>query len=191
MRSIARRLATVVSQAPGLSGTPARGHSASATTSASCASSSARSTSRTMRARLATTRARSIRKTASIARCVSSAAMPALSPKPGNEASGTAQARLFAAEPLAIALVDRGAFLGHRLGKVGLELDHRAQLEIARARHRVGTALRPRDRLVQVLHFPDPEPRDQFTRLREGPVGHRALVSVERDPLALRARLEP
>ena len=52
--------------APGLRGTPVRGHSASATTSASCASSSARSTSRTIRARPATSLARSIRNTVSI-----------------------------------------------------------------------------------------------------------------------------
>ena len=49
--SIARCLAVAISQAPGLSGTPARGHCSSAATSASCASSSARPTSRTMRAR--------------------------------------------------------------------------------------------------------------------------------------------
>ena len=46
--SIARCLAAAISQAPGLRGTPARGHCSSAATSASCASSSATPTSRTM-----------------------------------------------------------------------------------------------------------------------------------------------
>ena len=40
-RSMARRLAVAMSQAPGLSGTPDCGHCSSAATSASCASSSA------------------------------------------------------------------------------------------------------------------------------------------------------
>ena len=59
--------AAAVSQAPGLSGTPLAGHSVSAISSASCASSSARSTSRVIRASAAINRARSIRNTASIA----------------------------------------------------------------------------------------------------------------------------
>ncbi len=42
-RSTARRLATVISQAPGLRGTPSRGHCSRAATTASWASSSARS----------------------------------------------------------------------------------------------------------------------------------------------------
>ena len=50
-RSIARCFAVAISQAPGLSGTPDRGHCSSAATSASCASSSASPTSRTIRAR--------------------------------------------------------------------------------------------------------------------------------------------
>ena len=65
--SMARRLAAAISQAPGLSGTPVRGHSDSAITQASCASSSAKPTSRTIRARPAMSLARSIRKTVSIA----------------------------------------------------------------------------------------------------------------------------
>ena len=75
-RSIARRLAVAISQAPGLSGTPASGQRSSAATSASCASSSASPTSRTRRARPAMSRADSIRKTASMARCVSVAVTP-------------------------------------------------------------------------------------------------------------------
>ena len=80
--SIARRLAAVISQAPGLAGTPVLGHSESAMTRASCANSSARSTSRTTRARPAMSLARSMRKIASIARCVSPALMPPFRLKP-------------------------------------------------------------------------------------------------------------
>ena len=68
MRSIARFFAVAISQAPGLSGTPDRGHVSSAETSASCARSSASPTSRTMRASPEMTRADSIRQTASTAR---------------------------------------------------------------------------------------------------------------------------
>src|SRR4051794_11491274 len=61
---MARRLAAVISQAPGLFGTPDCGHCSSAATSASCARSSARPTSRTIRVRPAMSRADSIRQTA-------------------------------------------------------------------------------------------------------------------------------
>ena len=74
--SMARRLPAAISQAPGLRGTPLLGHSASAATSASCASSSASPTSRTIRASPPMSRARSMRKTVSIARWVSLAAIP-------------------------------------------------------------------------------------------------------------------
>ena len=69
--SIARCLATTISQPPGLSGTPDSGHCDSAATSASCASSSAVPTSRTMRASRAISRGDSIRQSASMARCTS------------------------------------------------------------------------------------------------------------------------
>jgi hypothetical protein len=68
-----RRRAVVMSQAPGLSGTPDSGHCSSAVTSASCASSSATPTSRTIRVSPAMSRADSIRQTASMARWVSEA----------------------------------------------------------------------------------------------------------------------
>ena len=84
--SMARRLATAISQAPGLAGTPVLGHSDRAATSASCASSSARSTLRTMRARPAMSLARSMRKVASIARCVSPVVTPSFRPgQPGRQ----------------------------------------------------------------------------------------------------------
>ncbi|TWH03393.1 hypothetical protein L613_008100000160 [Pseudoxanthomonas taiwanensis J19] len=70
-RSMARLRAVVISQAPGLSGTPSAGHFSSAATSASWASSSARPTSRTIRVRPPITRADSIRQTASMVRAMS------------------------------------------------------------------------------------------------------------------------
>src|SRR5713226_1126219 len=62
-----------MSQAPGLLGTPDRGHRSSAATRASWASSSARPTSRTILARPAMRRADSILQTASIAGWASAA----------------------------------------------------------------------------------------------------------------------
>ena len=72
--SIARNFAAAISQAPGLSGTPVRGHRSSAATSASWARSSASPTSRTILVRPAINRADSIRQTASIARLVAGSA---------------------------------------------------------------------------------------------------------------------
>ena len=60
-RSSARLRAVVVSQAPGLRGTPSRGHRSSARANASCAHSSARSQSPVVRMRVATTRPHSSR----------------------------------------------------------------------------------------------------------------------------------
>src|SRR5699024_6672488 len=62
--SIARRLATAVSHAPGLAGMPCSGHCRSAATVASPARSSASATSPVIRASVATTEAPSIRHTA-------------------------------------------------------------------------------------------------------------------------------
>ena len=74
------------------------GHSARATTSASCAISSARSTFRTTRARPAMSLARSMRKVASIARCVSAwwvspAATPHCRRRPQGRQACRAEAR--------------------------------------------------------------------------------------------------
>ena len=60
-RSSALLRATVVSQAPGLSGTPSRRHESAATTTASCSASSARSMSPVRRMRVASTWPPSIR----------------------------------------------------------------------------------------------------------------------------------
>src|SRR5262245_53804353 len=70
---MARCLAVAISQAAGLSGTPAAGHCSSAATSASWASSSAVPTSRTIRATAAMSRGDSIRHSASIVRWISEA----------------------------------------------------------------------------------------------------------------------
>src|SRR6266536_2304162 len=59
MRSMALRLAVVVSQAPGLGGTPSAGHRSTAVANASAAASSAMSRSPKRRVRAATTRAHS------------------------------------------------------------------------------------------------------------------------------------
>src|SRR5262245_11244406 len=66
-----RRLAVVMSHAPGLSGTPDSGHCLTAARSASCARSSASPTSRVRRVRPAISLADSIRQTASIAALMS------------------------------------------------------------------------------------------------------------------------
>ena len=68
---MARCFAVAMSQAPGLSGTPASGQRSRAATSASCARSSATPMSPTMRARPAISRADSMRQTASIVLWVS------------------------------------------------------------------------------------------------------------------------
>src|SRR5438093_1891000 len=78
-RSIPRCFAVVMSQAPGLSGTPDSGHCSSAATRASCARSSARPTSRTIRVSPAMSLGDSIRHTASIALCPPS--LPTVAPE--------------------------------------------------------------------------------------------------------------
>src|SRR5258708_14261212 len=75
--SKARRLAVVISQAPGLSGTPVAGHRSRAANRASCVKSSASGTSRSILARLVISRGCSIRHTARIARWASAAVMAA------------------------------------------------------------------------------------------------------------------
>ena len=70
--SSARRLAAVISQAPGRSGTPSSGQCSSAASSTSCAQSSARLRSCVMRAACATTLADSMRQMAAMACLVAS-----------------------------------------------------------------------------------------------------------------------
>ena len=67
----------------------------------------------------------------------------------------------------------------------------RPDLDLARSRHRVRTALHPGDGLGHVLDLPEPEARDLIAGRRERPVDHRSAGAIERNALALRGRLEP
>src|SRR5579864_4851973 len=49
-------------------------------------------------------------------------------------------------------------------------LVERPDFDLARSRHRIGAALHPGDRLVDVLDVPEPEAGDQLAGRREGPV---------------------
>lgn len=69
-------------------------------------------------------------------------------------------------------------------------LVQRTDLDLARPRHRVGATLGPRQRLGHVLHFPQPETRDQLFGFGKRPVDHPAARAVERDALAVRRGLE-
>src|SRR6188508_3170078 len=189
--SMARRLATAISQAPGLAGTPVLGHSDRATTSASCASSSARSTFRTTRARPAMSLARSMRKVASIAWFVSPAVTPHSRPRPqGRQASRpklttNQRAKEISgdAEFPALPVPGRREFLGrHKLGEIS-RLVEGPDLDLALARHRIGAALRPGHGLVHVLDLPDRKADDQLARLGERPVDNRAAGTIEDDAL--------
>src|SRR5215211_2535859 len=183
MRSIARCLAAVISQAPGLSGTPDSGHCSSAATRASCARSSATPTSRTIRARPAISLADSILQTASIARCASEAITASDQPACRRRLLVVGRPR-----PQPLLLVPE---LGRELVTEVLGLEHLPDLDLGLSLVRIGTALDPFDRLVQRLHLDQPVARDQLLRLREGAVDHGALPSGELHPRALRARLQP
>src|ERR1700759_2117521 len=167
MRSIARRLAVAMSQAPGLSGTPDSGHCSSAATSASCARSSATPTSRTIRVRPAIRRADSMRQTAWIAACASALTRLALDVR--------------ADALLALAHLRR-----HDLTEV-LGLEDLPDLDLRIALHRVRAALDPLDRLLHRADLPQPEAGDQLLGLRERPVHDAALGAREAHARALRA----
>src|SRR6266852_3919532 len=161
MRSIARCFAVPMSQAPGRSGTPSPGHCSSAATRASCASSSAVPMSPTTRASPAMSRADSMRQIASIARCASVAAVwRRRSPFRGPMARAPSHA---------------------------VELDDLTDLEGPAL---VGCPLEPLEGLVDRAHLPQPVPGDQLLGLRERPVDDGALLAVEPNALALRARVE-
>ncbi len=55
---------------------------------------------------------------------------------------------------------------------------------------RIGAALHPLYRLVQRLHFPQPEARDQLLAFGEGPVDDGPLAARKPDARALRGRLK-
>src|ERR687894_610392 len=126
-RSIARCLAVAISQAPGLSGTPACGHCSSAATSASWARSSARPTSPVIRASAAISLADSIRQTASIAAWVAEALIASPCPVLLVSLPHLADALLLLAQL-------RGELVAEVLGLVhGTQLDHGLPLVWARA----------------------------------------------------------
>src|SRR3954464_9871241 len=96
----------------------------------------------------------------------------------------SAVGRLFAE---AVFLV--GELRRQRLAEVG-GLEHRADLDLARAGHRIGAALHPGDRLRHILDLPEPEAGDELVGLSEGAVDDRAALAVEGDALALRRRMQ-
>src|SRR3989454_8365840 len=167
IRSNARCLAVPMSQAPGRSGTPSAGHCSSAATRASCASSSAVPMSPTTRASPAISRADSIRQIASVARCASAVAAlrrPGLSdacPAPRPMARGPSHALVF--EDLT-------------------DLEGPAVIRCP---------LEPLEGLIDRAHLPQPVSGHKLLGLRERPVDDGALLAVETDTLALRARVEP
>src|SRR5580658_281630 len=186
---MARCFAVAMSQAPGLSGMPVRGHCSSAITSASCASSSARPTSRTSRARPAMSLADSIRQTASMARWVSVAVMA----KDDTIGTGTAQAkgdqvsrgcggwRAAARSVLGGDVLAHARFLRPQLRcRVVAEilgLEHTPDLDflVAPGKRR---APDPLHRLGERLHLPQPEAGDEFLGFGERPVAHDALAAA-------------
>src|SRR6266536_1373506 len=203
-RSIARRLAVAMSQAPGFSGMPDSGHRSRATARASWARSSASPTSRTTRARPAMSRADSILQTASMARCASAAVTAAdhtiFNPPLQYAADSSRSALLLAGlrrSPLLLFREARAeallglAHLGRERGTEVLRLEHLADLDLRLgAREGIRAALHPLDGLFPGLGLDEPEARDELLRLRERPVHDRALGPRELDADALRARLE-
>src|SRR5204862_299917 len=72
------------------------------------------------------------------------------------------------------------------LGAEVLGLEHLANLDLGlAARHRVGAALDPLDRLFLRLHLPEPEAGDQFLRLGERADGDNAPIDRDAHPHAL------
>src|SRR4249919_2917797 len=180
-RSIARFLAVAISQAPGLSGTPVRGHRSSAARSASWARSSATPTSPVIRASAAISRVDSILQTASIARRASRSLI----------VSPAALRRLLVVlrllpDPLLLL-----AQLGRELLAEVLGLEDLADFDRARLVVRVGAALDPLHRLLEGAHLHQPVAGDQLLGLGEGAVDHGPLaVAAEADPHALGGRVQ-
>src|SRR6185369_15706466 len=204
-RSIARRFAVVMSQAPGLSGIPDRGQRSRATTRASWARSSATPTSRTIRASPAMSRGDSILQTASIVRWVSEgvthASYPRRAPRPRatrarSSSRPAARGRMRGARKEALPLLRQlranafllGPQLRRELGTEVFRLEHLTNLHLGALE---GSALEPFDRLFLRFHLPQPEARDQLLRFGERSVDHGSLSAREPHPRALRAGLQP
>src|SRR5215471_16386760 len=171
-----------MSQAPGLSGIPVRGQCSSAVSRASWARSSARPTSRTTRTRPPISRADSILQTASMAWWVAASVIGS-----GLLVACGLLRPHFGAPPLH----PRAQLGGEFLAEV-LRLEDRADLDLRLlARHRIRATPDPLHRLLQRLHLPDPEARDELLCLGKRPVDDRLLPAREAHPLAPAARMEP
>ncbi len=66
------------------------------------------------------------------------------------------------------------------------QLEERPDFDFTRSRHRIGAALHPRDGLIHIFDFPEPEAGYEFAGLGERPIADRALRAVEGDALTLR-----
>jgi hypothetical protein len=71
-----------------------------------------------------------------------------------------------------------GELRRQRLAEVS-GLEHWADLDLARAGHRIGAALHPCDRLGHVLDLPQPEAGDQLAGLGKGAVNDGATSACE------------
>src|SRR5215475_9230961 len=184
---MARCFAVTMSQEPGLSGMPEIGHSLSATTSASCASSSAMPTSRTIRVSPAMIRACSILKIASMvarARRWASAAVMATDQAIVSaqvQARGSAPARTASSR---LAVVRRPV---HHLPKLDFALPALPVLLV-----KVHEAGGPRERFLLRFHIEDGVAADHLLGLSERPIDHGHLAAAgEHHPRAGCARHQP
>src|SRR5712691_3390530 len=180
-KSIARCFAVAISQAPGLSGTPDSGHSSSAATRASCASSSARPTSRTIRARPAMILADSILQIASIARCVSVAVTATHHTIFNPPVQGPVHR--YARELLCFGTE---VFRPVHLANLGLAFPARPVFLV-----KFHEAQRSLDRLFLRFQVKDCDTANDFLGFGEGPVGRGYLPSRNPDACASRSWGQP
>src|SRR5215217_4830912 len=97
----------------------------------------------------------------------------------------SAVGRLFAEAVFLVAELRR-----QRLAEIS-GLEHRPDFDLARAGHRIGAALYPRDCLGHVLDLPEPETGDQLAGLGKRAVNDGAAWAVKGHALALRRGLQP
>src|SRR5580704_11719612 len=188
-RSMTRRLAVAVSQAPGFSGTPDCGHCSRAARRASWARSSARAMSRTRRVRPAIRRGDSILQTASMVRCrsVADTATDHTSFKRG------VQERLFVGGLIRQLSPFRYFVLDLLFGQDGGEVFHLkdlADFDFGVAGVGVGAAFDPLDGLFEGLDLPEPEAGDELLGLGEGAVDDGTRLAGELDACAFGAGME-
>jgi hypothetical protein len=94
-------------------------------------------------------------------------------------AGGSAGVRLFADS-----IVQSANLRGQGFAEIG-GVEHRADLDLARAGHGVGATLDPLHGLGHVLDLPEPETGDELPRLGKGAIDDSTLLPVEGDLLAL------